>query len=627
MKNLLAHFRRKPSETADAPAPLLAPPKAKAAPIEPVRMPPAVARAIQPAWHTAGAPFPQKARTPTLADRQAAADIITLRLGDFLDRIPPELLDAGAHDRAIPMPFDLVSLSERIGRGDTTIRLTEVYRRMPDIFRTDAVIRQESVMPFPWKKVLSMIVEAKAGADDGGITSSGVEALARKFKARKLRKPAKMAPGTAGSARSGEAPASGLSLAQPPRMTAPPSPAESGGMGGLTAHVTTASAAALEVARLTAERDVAVARAAEFGAEYESMIARTGELTAERDAAVARAAELVAEREAATARVAEPAPEREAAAARLAELTAEREAALARTAKLVADSDAAGALITELTAERDAALAQVAEANAQRDAEVTRAAKALADSDAAVALATELTTERDAAHARIAALTTERDAALARGTALTAECAAAAARVAELLKLSETSAKAAAEAPAKDDSSAVLEGCRDTFAVLTRERDALRLEQQQRTAGLAERPAAPAAVVHESAQRLAGVNESLPDVYSALFPQRLWVPRAAAVLLLALLGIGIASQTDLGAARDAGAATSPVAAPAPDETFTIPTLAPAALGESEFTLESPAIEEPMTEPPAEPLSSGTAEPFAGNPNQIVWKPISSHRGR
>ena len=678
MKNLLAHFRRKPSETADAPAPPAEPPKAKAAPIEPVRMPTAVARAIKPAWHAPGASFPQKQRASALADRPAATEMVTLRLGDFLDRIPAELLDEGAHDRSIPMPFDLSALSERIGRGDTTIRLTEVYRRMPDVFRPNAVIGQDRMIPFPWKKVLAMIQEAKAGGADGGITPSGVEMLAVKFKARKLRQPSKTAPGATGgaeaggpasTAKSGETPAPAFSLARSGRMAASASLAESGGTGGLIANVTSASAAALEMARLTAERDTAVARAAEFGAEYESMIARTGELTAERDAALARAAELVAERAAAAARVAEPASESAAAAARIVELTAERDAALARAAKLVADSDAAMALTTELSAERDAAKAQVAaltgerdaaaagaaavvqerdaavtraselttereaalahmaEATAERDAAVARTAKFLADSDAAVALATELTAERDAANGRIAAVTAERDAAVARATELTAEREAAAARVAELLQLSETSAKAAAEAPVKDDSSAVLEGCRDTIAVLTRERDALRLEQQQLTARLAESASLPKAVADKKVKPPVQTNEPLPDAYSALFPQRLWMPRAAAAVVLGFLGIGVASQTDLGAARDAGAETPAAASPAPEETFTLPTLPPANLAESEFTLEAAVTEEPVTTPSPEPLSGGPAEQFSDNPNQIVWKPIPSRLAR
>src|SRR5438094_938309 len=115
MKRLIDHFRRKPSETEDAPATASEPPKTDAAAIEPVRMPPspadaiarAAARAVAPSWHAAGAAIPAKPRAPAPFARPAAKEMITLRLGDFLDRIPVELVDPGTHDRFIPMPFDV----------------------------------------------------------------------------------------------------------------------------------------------------------------------------------------------------------------------------------------------------------------------------------------------------------------------------------------------------------------------------------------------------------------------------------------------------------------------------------------------------------------------------------------
>ena len=670
-----------------------------------------VARAIKPAWHAPAAPFPQKQRATALADRPAATEMITLQLGDFLDRIPVELLDEGTHDRSMPMPFDLAALSERIGRGDTTIRLTEVYRRMPDVFRPNAVIGQDRMIPFPWKKVLAMIREAKAGATEAGITRSGVDALAQKFKSRKLRQPSKTAPvpgaaggaeagGPGGLAKGGETPALTFSLARTGPAPTPPNPAETGRNGGLTASIMPASAAAMEVARLTAERDTALARAAEFGAEYESMIGRTGELTAERDAAVARAAELTAERDAAVARAAVPATEPEADAARLAELTAERDAAVARATKMAADSDAAVALAGEITAERDAvknqvaeitaardaadvcaaalvnerdaavargaeltterdaangcvaaltverdaeaaraaalvserdaAVARAAEVTAERDAAVARSAKLVADSDAAVALATEFTTERDAATARTAALNGQLDAAVARANEITAERDAAVARVAELLKISETRPQVASESSATDDSIAAIEGYRNTIEALMRERDALRMEQQQLTARLAERGSARSVIAEGKTKRPAPASEPLPDVYSALFPQRPWMQRTAAALLLGLLSIGVASQTDLGAARRVGAEMAVVASPGPAADFTIPALTPATIADGEFTLKSAAAEEVATTLLPEMPGGETPEvavPFSGSPNPIVWKPITSRRAR
>ena len=106
--------------------------------------------------------------------------------------------------------------------------------------------------------------------------------------------------------------------------------------------------------------------------------------------------------------------------------------------------------------------------------------------------------------------------------------------------------------------------------------------------------------------------------------------RAAAALLLGLLGIGVARQFDFGTTRNAGAGSPAAASPIPETAPAIPTLPPAALAESEFTLESPATEVAMSMLPPEPLIGEPLE-FAGqlpgNPNQIVWKPITSRRGR
>ena len=496
MKNLLAHFRKKPSQPAEEPVKSLEPAKPAAEPIRPARLQTAVARAIKPAWHATAAPFPQKPRTPALAERALPTEIVTLRLGDFLDRIPPELLDTGTPDRSIPMPFDLSSLSERIGRGEAMIRVSEVYRRMPDVFRSDAAIHAERMIPFPWKRVLAMIEETKAGAADSGISPAGVEALAHKFKARKLRQPGKMAPvpHTAGEAGAESAPDGAMSVAPTTaglRIAAPSSVAQNNfnAAGGAADAATTQ-----ELAQLRAERDAALARAAEFGAEYDSALGRTGELSDERDTAVARVAELTAGHDAAVARAAEMAAERDAAIARAVELIAVRDASAARIEKLVADSqatvtraadltaghdagvarvneltterDAALARATEFSAERDAAVARVTAITAEREAAVARAEKLAADCEAALALGTELTAERDTLTARMTALTSEREAAEARATAITAERDAAVARAEKLAAENE------AALVRSRDSSTDREGVDTRAAALSAERDA-----------------------------------------------------------------------------------------------------------------------------------------------------------
>ena len=673
MKNLLDHFRRNPTPPADAPVKTPQPAKPKAAPIEPARLQTNVARAVKPAWHTTATPFAQKQILPASAERATAAlptEMVTLHLGDFLDRIPPELLDEGAHDRSMPMPFELAGLSERIWRGDTTIRVAEVFRRIPDIFRNDRTIDKEREIPFPWKKVLAMMQEAKAGASDAGISRAAVEALASKFQARKLGQPSKAGPTPAvpGAAGAGQAPNAAQSLA----------PATAADGSGVDAAA--AAAMAQELAKLRAERDDAVTRAAEFGVEYDASISRTADLTTERDAAIARAAELTAGHDAAVARAAELAAERDAAVSRMADLTAVRDASAARIGKLVAETAATDARVAELTTAREAAVARAAELTAERDAAVERAA--------AAARTTELTTERDAAVARTAELTTEREAAVAQAAEAPAEGGADEARLAAL-----TEAREAADARATkiandleaalalaDEATTERDATATRLAELTAERDAaasrtaeLTAERDAAIARTAELTAERDAVVKSAAEyleagRTAAASDSTPeqkawetrvvaqfetdiegfrntiqallherddlrrrldpaaagpapgvvvnlsspaadaqpDVYSSLFPTCNWAPRVGA-LVLTVLGLAILMQFPHGTVTPPHTARSTASAlPAGPERQT-PQLTDAILPETKFALEVKPPVETMTLVPADPLLGSTAE--------------------
>lgn len=672
MKKLFARFQRKDPESAAAPGVLPASSKEKAAPIEPARLQTAVARAVKPSWHATGAAFPQKGKSAAVpAERALAVEMFTLRLGDFLDRIPPELLDAGTPDRTIPMPFDLAALSERIGRGETTIRLAEVYRRTPDIFRTDKAIDQDCTIPFPWKKVLAMLQEAKAGAAaESGVTRAGVDALALKFKARKLRQPVKTAPvpavaGEVEKAGAETPPWEQQGSADAPLRLVAREPAAAGALSPADAE---------ELAQVTAERDVAVARMAEFDAEYESMIGRTGELTSERDAVVARVAELTAERDAALA-LAKPPAEASEAAARVAELTAERDAAVARAEKFFADGEAAMALAAELTTERDAAKSAAAALATERDAAKAEAAAISGERDAAVARGSALAAERDAVAAQLAAISAEREAALARAAEPTDESKTAAARVAEIIaardaavaqtaKLfadSEASVALATELTAERNAAqAQLTALHGQVAAATARANELTAERDAATARAAEllqksaaRAQAPepvpatvdegativgfrntiAALVHERDELraenlelagkhtkrhlrfLSGKNapvppapvEMLPDVYSALFPRSLGMQRGAAVVVLGLLALGILSQTT----HEVG--TAPPA----------PALAQTAAEEPGLALEATASEDA-----APALSSETpAEETTDDAKPAGQKTVTSRRAR
>src|SRR5688500_8829213 len=62
-------------------------------------------------------------------------EIVTFELADFLPRIPEQLLGKGPFDPKLPLTFELGELSARIARGQTTLSLAEIYRRVPHLFR------------------------------------------------------------------------------------------------------------------------------------------------------------------------------------------------------------------------------------------------------------------------------------------------------------------------------------------------------------------------------------------------------------------------------------------------------------------------------------------------------------
>ena len=682
MKNLLDHFRLKRTQEPAAPAPPPELPSAIEKAVLPAFTPSAAPRVVRPAWHAASAPSAQAKRLPNQPERSAPSEMLMLTLGDFLDRIPAEFLDSQEHDRSIPMPFDLGTLSERMGRGETMILVKELSRRIPDIFRSDAVIPPERTMPFPWKRVLDLVVQTRAGSTVPGLTRSGVETLSLKLKARKFRRPSKMAPAPVRNAPAAgsettqrSAPEAPWATAQTPVLLPPPeitngvaalaAPAAPAALAAPAAPATppaqdppaqvapensaSTSVAALAVVRLktdfehrlaalTGERDQAAAEIqalrqklathhqqsiaehhadSELSAklsllqkEHAEIVRQSAALQAERDDAHARAAEFGIEHDAAIGRTGEIAAERDAAQAEVAKLLTERDAAQARLAQRAADGDAGVALATELTTERDAAVARTTELTTERDAAVARTTELTTGRDAAVTRTTELTTERDAAVARTAELTTERDAAVARSAELTTERDAAVARIAEL---QTASAMPTADAATPDQdawqSRAVaqlttdIEGYRNTIQALFRERDALRLEHQQLTVRLA----ASGLVADDQAKHPATASATPSDVYSSLFPEPQKNPRAAAVLVLALLALGVFSQFNSDSAPNAGAKTPARPAPAPAVERQAPARTATPFAEEKLTIETSAGEETITMLVPEPLLNASTK--------------------
>jgi hypothetical protein len=113
---------------------------------------------------------------------------IRLELGDFLDRIPSKFLQPGEHDRSTEVRFDLDFIGERIGRGTPGVPMTELYRRVPKVFRTETVTATDVEVRFPWQKVMRILSTPAEPDKPAAITRAGLAALARKIQGQNTRR-------------------------------------------------------------------------------------------------------------------------------------------------------------------------------------------------------------------------------------------------------------------------------------------------------------------------------------------------------------------------------------------------------------------------------------------------------
>ncbi len=123
-----------------------------------------------------------EAAKPAAKNRKNHGDDIVLELGDFLHRIPHQLLKDGPHDTQAELHFDLGEIADRVARGETTIPLIDIYRRLPQVFKSEVLKSDNIDIRFPWQKVIKMIGDSAATTRGPG--SAAAESLAQKLRSR-----------------------------------------------------------------------------------------------------------------------------------------------------------------------------------------------------------------------------------------------------------------------------------------------------------------------------------------------------------------------------------------------------------------------------------------------------------
>ncbi|HEX5175958.1 MAG TPA: hypothetical protein VFV83_02960, partial [Chthoniobacteraceae bacterium] len=109
---------------------------------------------------------------------------IRFSVGDFLHRIPHQLLKHGPHDITFEVSFEAADVGDRIAQGQTSIPLVEVYKRAPHIFRKEILESDNIEIRFPWQKLMSFIKPENGGAHPRNPPHAAATPLAARLRSR-----------------------------------------------------------------------------------------------------------------------------------------------------------------------------------------------------------------------------------------------------------------------------------------------------------------------------------------------------------------------------------------------------------------------------------------------------------
>src|SRR5687767_14779416 len=135
--SFLDHFRRKPSEAAQPPGTQIRSGAQKTSESGIDRASAGIPVAAPHSAESAQGHVVKENLSPVAPEANGGETRIRFSVGDFLHRIPQQLLKPGQHDITFEVSFDAADVADRIARGQTTIALVEVYKRAPHIFRRE----------------------------------------------------------------------------------------------------------------------------------------------------------------------------------------------------------------------------------------------------------------------------------------------------------------------------------------------------------------------------------------------------------------------------------------------------------------------------------------------------------
>ena len=459
---------------------------------------------------------------------QTSDNHIRLELGDFLHRIPQDLLRPGPHDVSAPLLFDINEISKLIATGQTSINLAEIYQRTPDLFRAEVRADDKVEIRFPWQKLMHLV---KATSDNAngvkGITPVAAEALAQKIRSRRPSR-------SASPAEESET---------PPKSVAPPTPAyrEPGHEKPLLSEVPkVASSQELDWFNKGASERTGVPKATGRGAPAlpaaqaplsggggEKTNFNRDDLVRARDAAMLQLAETKAEferrTEALTTEREAMADERDRAVAQLESVAAE----LAARTKQIEQNEEGGELRARETAgamaQRDALQQEVSAKDAQLAA-LTEEIATLKNGGSETSIAA--LKERDAVIADLAAVRrelAEKNEQIEFHQSMGAKSAEDAAKLASEREVLQTQVaeQAAALETIKGDLRSLREGGGEKYAAIVEERDKVAADLKQARKELAEKigqiefQESLTGKSAEEASRLSAERESLREELSA----------------------------------------------------------------------------------------------------------------